>query len=86
MHTSKIIVACNAKIIEFVVSNLHLVITNMVMIMCSVANVRIKYADKIIVHYGKIFQCLGGFFLMKVWDIGVSDVDKVFNKIKVIVS
>ena len=43
------------------------------------------YTDKIVVPYGKIFQCLGGFFVIKVSDIHINGDNKVLNKITIIV-
>ena len=84
MHSSKRIVDCNAKPIEFVVSNLHPAITNRIIIMDLVLEVINKDPDKILVPYGKRLQWLGRYLLMKVWDIYVSDVYKVLNIFTVI--
>ena len=56
MHSSKRIVDCNAKPIEFVVSNLHPAITNRIIIMDLVLEVINKDPDKILVPYGKRLQ------------------------------
>ena len=50
-----------------------------------VLEVRNKYLDKILVPYGNIFQCLGGYFVPNIWDIRFSGVDKVFDTITLIV-
>ena len=51
----------------------------------SVLEVRNKDPDKTTAPFGKIFQCLAGCLVTKVWDIRASEVDKVFNTFKVIV-
>ena len=66
------------------VSNIQPVITNRVIIMNLVLEVRNKYQDNIMVPRGKISQCLGECLVIKVWYIRVSDSDKVFNTFTVI--
>ena len=57
----------------------------MVIIMDLVVKARNKNLDNILVPYGNIFQCLGGFFVTEVWDIYIIVVNKVPNKITIIV-
>ena len=44
-----------------------------------------KDTNKIMAPYGKISQCLDGYFSTNVWDIRISGVNKVLNKMTIIV-
>ena len=46
-----------------------------------VGEIRNKDPDKILVPHGKIFQCLGRCFIMKVWDIRIIGVKRFLNTI-----
>ena len=87
VHTqsSKIILDRNVELIEVVISNLHPAITNSVIVMDSVYDERKKYTDNNMMLYWNRFQYLVVCLVTNIWDIHVSDVEKVFNKFTVIV-
>ena len=85
MQYSKRIIDFNTKLIEFIVSNLHPVITNRAIIMGPEVNVRIKYPDNIMVSFGKRFQCFGVCWVTKIWYIHIRCVENVFNTFIVVV-
>ena len=65
---------------------MYAVITNRVLIIEYVLKKGNKGQDDIMVPFGKRLQCLGVCLVTDIWDILISDGDKVFNTFTITVS